>query len=343
MTPLRIPEEMTAVVLNSFPGPEALRVEQRPVPKLGRDEILVKVAASPINPSDLAYLDGNYGFKNQPPVIPGGEASGTVVAVGPGPMGRHFLGKRIACLSQGNGSGMWAEYVVTSAKGGALPLRDSVSLEQGAMSMINPLTACAFLEIAKQGGHQAIVLTAATSSLGQMVNRLSLSKGVQVINVVRRDAQAELLKAQGATIVLNSSEAEFSQQLHEACHQTGAHLAFDAVAGPMTRQLLDALPEHSKVTLFSCLSQEAPQAGPDHLIFEDKAINGFWLGPWIHNMNPIAILMLWRRAQKLVPTKLKSTIRARHPFQEAKQAVQDYLGQMTGGKILLRPNHQEST
>ncbi|MGD9093919.1 MAG: zinc-binding dehydrogenase, partial [Anaerolineales bacterium] len=242
------------------------------------------------------------------------------------------------CLSQGKGSGMWAEYVVTSAKGGALPLHDSVSLEQGAMSMINPLTAVAFLEIAKQAGHKIIVLTAAASALGQMVNRLARSEGVQVINVVRRDAQVELLKEQGATIVLNSSEADFDQQLHDACHQAEAHLAFDAVAGPMTLQLLDALPEHSKVTVYSCLSYEAAQAGADHLIFEDKAVDGFWMGPWINKRNLIQILMLWRRAQKLMATELKSEVRARYPFQEAKVAVQEYLSQMTGGKILLIPD-----
>ena len=340
MTQLRVPDEMTAVILDSFTGPDALRVEQRPVPRPDKDEVLVKVAASPINPSDLAYLEGNYGFKNQPPVVPGGEGSGTVVAVGPGMAGRYFLGKRVACLSQGSGSGMWAEYVVTSAKGGALPLHDAVSLEQGAMSMVNPLTACAFLEIAKEGGHQAIVLTAAASALGQMVNRLARSKGIQVINVVRRDAQVQLLKEQGATVVLNSGEANFDQQLHDACHQADAHLGFDAVAGPMTRRLLDALPEHSKVTVYSCLSYEAPQVGPDHLIFEDKAVNGFWLGPWINNMNLLQILMLWRRAQKLMAVELNSEIRAQYPFQEAKKAVQDYLSQMTGGKILLKPKQK---
>ena len=147
---------------------------------------VVDGAASPINPSDLATLDGEYGFKNPPPIVPGGEGSGKVVAVGPGPMGRYFLGKRVACLSQGKGSGMWAD---------------------------------------------------------------------------------------------------FDQQLHDACHQADAHLAFDAVAGSMTLQLLDALPEHSKVTVYRCLSYEAAQAGADHLIFEDKAVDGFWMGPWINNMN----------------------------------------------------------
>jgi NADPH:quinone reductase-like Zn-dependent oxidoreductase len=173
-----------------------------------------------------------------------------------------------------------------------------------------------------------------------MVNRLCRSEGIQVINVVRRDAQVKLLQEQGATIVLNSSEADFDQQLYDACHQADAHLAFDALAGPMTRQLLKALPEHSKVIVYSSLSFEAAKVGADNLIFEDKSIDGFWLGPWISNKNLIQILMLWRRAQKLMATDLRSNIRARYPLQEAKNAVQDYLGHMTGGKILLSPNGQ---
>ena len=87
------------------------------------------------------------------------------------------------------------------------------------------------------------------------------------------------------------------------------------------------------------LSYKVPQAGPDHLIFEGKSVDGFWLGPWITEKNLIQIMMMWRREQRLMGTELKSEIRARYPLQEAQKAVQDYLGQMTGGKILLRPNH----
>lgn len=338
MAQTRVPDQMTAVVLDSYSGVEGLRVEQRPVPRPGVNEVLVRVAASPINPSDLAFLEGRYGFESPPPVVPGFEGSGTVVAVGAGMMGRYLLGKRVACLHQGKGDGVWAEYVVTGTKGGALPLHQSVSLEQGAMSAVNPLTAMAFLEIAKKGGHKAIVQTAAASALGQMVIRLAQSEGVQVINVVRREAQVEFLKQQGATIVLNSSEADFAQRLHDACQQHKPHLALDAVAGPLTLQLLEALPPHSKVTVYGGLSYEPAQASPGQLIFEDKAVDGFWLGPWLAQKNPIQMLTLWRRAQKLLATGLKSEIRAQYPFQEAKQAVQQYQSQMTGGKILLRPN-----
>lgn len=343
MRPAQIPDRMTAAVLDAYAGPEALRVEQRPVPVPGQDEVLVKVAASPINPSDLAFLHGKYGFDLPPPVVPGGEGAGEVVAVGPGAMARYFQGKRVACLSRGERDGTWAEYVVVSTKGGVFPLNDEVGLEQGAMSVINPLTASAMLEIAKDGGHEAIVLTAAAGALGQMVNRLGRSEEVQVINVVRREAQVELLKAQGATVVLNSSDPDFDAQLQDACRQHDAHLAFDAVAGPMTAQLLKALPENSTVTVYSCLSREAPRTDTDAIVFGGRSVTGFWLGPWLgSNKNLLQLLMLWRRAQKLIATDLKSDVRARYPLQEARKAVEEYSRRMTGGKILLTPGETES-
>ncbi|WP_273565682.1 alcohol dehydrogenase catalytic domain-containing protein [Maribacter halichondriae] len=327
---------MTVAVLNSYSGADALSIEQRPVPKPGKNEVLVKVAFSPLNPSDLATLEGHYGFKNPTPIVPGGEGSGEVVAAGPGMMASYFNGKRVACAGWGTGGGVWSEYVVKSVKGGVLPLNKSLPLEQGAMSIINPQTASSFIAIAKEGGHKAIALTAAASSLGQMVNKLGRSEGVQIINVVRREAQVDFLKAQGAEIVLNSSEAGFEQELHDACHQNNTHLAFDAVAGPLTGKLLKAMPENSKVTVFSALSREAIQASPGLMIFENKAIDSFWLGPYISNQSVLKTMRLWKRAQKQIPNHLKSNIRKIYPLHEVKEAIRDYRSQMTGGKILLR-------
>ncbi len=332
------PDQMNAVVLHAYEGSEGLRVEQIPTPKPGKDEVLVKVAASPINPSDLAVLRGRYGFNPELPFVPGGEGSGTVVAVGPGAMGRYFDGGRVACLWGGKQGGAWAQYMVASVKGGVLPLHESVSLEQGATSVINPLTASAFIELAKKGDHDAIVLTAAASSLGRMVNRLALGEGINVINVVRRDAQVELLRSQGASIALNSTEADFDAALREACHQHDAHLAFDAVAGDMTSRLLRAMPSPGKVTVYSALSFEAPKIAPDQLIFEGKSVDGFWLGPYIAGKNLLQTMLMWRRAQKLLGTDLKSEIRANVSLAEAPSAVEDYIRQMTSGKVLLRPN-----
>ena len=338
MTPARIPNEMTAAVLHAYEGPSGLRVERRPVPSPGRDEVLVKVAACPINPSDLAVLHGRYGFRPDPPFVPGGEGSGTVVAAGPGPMSRYFQGARVACLWDGKRDGVWAQYVVASAKGGVLPLRDEVSLEQGATSAINPLTASAFIEIAKKGGHEVIVLSAGASSVGRMINRLAPGEGIEVINVVRRKAQVELLREQGASIVLDSSDADFDEALRDVCHRHDARLALDPVAGEMTARLLRALPSRGKVIVFGALSFKAAQVPPDQLIFESKSVDGFWLGPYIASKNLVQTMLMWRRAQKLLSTDLRSDIRASYPLEDVAKAVEAYVSQMTGGKLLLRPN-----
>jgi NADPH:quinone reductase-like Zn-dependent oxidoreductase len=91
-----VPEEMNAVVLDAYDGPASLRVARRAVPKPGPGQVLVKIAASPMNPSDIAFIHGNYGFRSPPPVVPGQEGAGTVVAAGEGVIGRYFLGKRVA-------------------------------------------------------------------------------------------------------------------------------------------------------------------------------------------------------------------------------------------------------
>ena len=333
MTNSQIPDQMTAVVLDAYTGIDALRVEQRSVPKLGPNQVLVKVAATPINPSDLAFLEGNYAFKKKTPVVPGFEGSGTVVAAGSGMMGRYLLGKRVACIA-GDGDGVWAEYVLTNTTL-ALPLASSVNMEEGAMSAVNPLTAMAFLEIAKAGRHKAIVHTAAASALGQMVNRIFKNAGIQVINVVRREEQVNMLKEIGAEIIMNSSSENFTEALEDICHQHQARLAFDAIAGMSTMQVLSAMPRHSQVMVYGGLSFEASQADPGDLIFKSKSINGFWLTSWLAKKNPLQSLVLWQRAQKLITTDLKSEVRERYPLSDAKKAIATYQNQMTGGKILL--------
>lgn len=337
MVPTSLPAEMTAVILDDYHGPDALRVERRPVPRPGPGEVLVKVAAAAINPSDLSFLDGQYGFKKPPPVVPGFEGAGTVVASGGGLIGRWLMGKRVACVSQRQGDGVWAEYVAVSANF-ALPLAGDVSLEQGSMSVVNPLTAVALIDQARHSNHQAVVNTAAAGALGQMIDRLGRDAGLVVINTVRREAQVALLKERGAKIVLNSSNRNFAQQLHDACHEHKARLAFDAIAGKTTLRLLDAMPRHSKVTIYGGLSEQPAQILPGHAIFRDQSVDGFWLSSWLGKKNIVQLLLLWRKAQKQLGSTLKTDVRARYPLADAPQAVRDYASQMTGGKVLITPS-----
>ena len=205
-----IPDTMQAVVLHAYDGaPDSLRVETRPVPRPQRGQVLVKMTAAPINPSDLMFLKGLYGVRKPLPVVPGWEGAGRVVATGDDWLSRLLLGKRVACGAPNQHDGTWAEYMLT-ASARCVPLIDSIDDEAGAMLIVNPLTAWALMDTARRGGHRAFVQTAAASALGRMLLRLSLHFGVEGVHIVRREEQAELLRSLGARHVLNS-EAEILQ------------------------------------------------------------------------------------------------------------------------------------
>ncbi|MGH2501996.1 MAG: zinc-binding dehydrogenase, partial [Ktedonobacterales bacterium] len=285
-----IPKTMRALVLHAYEADSfaSLTIEERPTPRPGPGEALVRMAASPINPSDLASLQGLYGVRKPLPMVPGIEGSGTVVAIGPGFLARRLLGKRVACAA-GAGDGAWAEYIVAPATQ-CSPLPASVSDEQGAMRIVNPYTAWAHLGMARQASNRVIIQTAAASALGQMVNKLARLRGVTVINVVRRDAQVETLRALGVAHILNSEAPDFDERLRALSHQLGARLAFDAVAGAMTAQLLAALPPEGRVIVYGGLAGEQISLNPGDLIFNQRRVEGFYLSRWIAHQNPLALL-----------------------------------------------------
>jgi len=123
-----------------------------------------------------------------------------------------------------------------------LPLNDDVSAEEGASCFVNPMTALGFVETAKLEGHKAIVHAAAASNLGQMLNRICLEDGIPLVNIVRSDEQVALLKHQGADMVINASDTDFSAQLRAALESTGATVAFDPIGGgPLSNSILSAM------------------------------------------------------------------------------------------------------
>src|SRR5215813_11388080 len=328
MTPL--PTTMRAVQLQDYNGkPDSLRVAEVPAPRPGSGEVLVKVFASPVNPSDLLFIRGLYGFKKPLPAVPGFEGSGTVVEAGPGLMSRFLKGRRIACAAADPKvtGGMWAEYVVTPAQF-CVPLRKNVDLEQGSALLINPMTAWGLIHEARRGRHRAVVQTAAASALGRMIVRLGKRFSIPVINVVRRGEQVELLREQGAEYVVNSSEPEFDTRLRELCHQLGASIGFDAVAGEMSARVLRAQPQGSRLLVYGALSLQASQADPASLIFERKRLEGFWLTAWLRSRTLLGQLRLARQIQELLPSDLKTDFQAKVPLQEAGRALQQYAANM---------------
>ncbi len=333
---------MRAVQLSAYDGtPESISVATIPVPRPGPGEVLVRMHAAPINPSDLMFVRGLYGFAKPLPATPGFEGSGTVTETGSGFMAKMLKGKRVACAAADASikGGTWAEYLVTSAKT-CIPLSKNVDLEQAAMMLVNPLTAWALVDIARSGGHKAAVQTAAASALGRMILRLGLRFNFPIIHVVRRAEQVELLKKMGATHVVNSNEADFEAKLKELCHQLDATIGFDAVAGIMSAQVMRAQPRKSRLLVYGALSIEAAQADPGSLIFEEKHLEGFWLSAWLRRKNLISQMRIARRVQDLLSTDLKSEVQARLPLEEARRGLAEYAEHMTAGKVLFIPNQK---
>jgi NADPH:quinone reductase-like Zn-dependent oxidoreductase len=336
-----IPTTMRAVELRAYDGKlESLALVEKPVPAPGPGQVLVRVAAAPINPSDLMFVRGLYGFKKELPVVPGFEGSGTVVAGGGGLLARLLEGRRVACAAASPDirDGTWAEYVVTPARL-SVPLRRDVDLEQAAMMLVNPLSAWALLDIARRAGHRAVVQTAAASALGRMVIRLGHRFAVTVLNIVRRPEQVEQLRALGAAAdrVLNSTDSDFDRRLKESCGRFGTTLGFDAVGGELTACLLKAMPPHSRILVYGALSQEACRVDPSSLIFEGKRVEGFWLSQWLRDRSLIGQLRLARQVQRLLPTEFKSDVQARFPLSAVAEALNRYTTNMSAGKVLLMP------
>lgn len=341
-----IPEKMKALQLDQYhqdvkDAIRGLHVVSRPTPKPGPGQVLVRIEASPCNPSDLLLLQGLYGTKKTLPTIPGWEGAGTVVAHGGGIYGRWLMGKRVACAVQSDVDGIWAQYCVVEAKT-CIPLQNNVSIEQGSTLIINPLTAVGMVEAAVKGKHHAIIQTAAASQVGRMVIKLAQMEGIPVINIVRREDQISLLKSLGAKHVLDSTKENFKTELKNEAAKLHATIAFDAVAGEMTGLLLSAMPHSSEVLVYGSLSlTPCNEISPLGLIFQQKLLKGFWLTGWIAQKSIFGIYQASSKVQKLMGDgSFRTAIRDQVSLEEAPEALLEYQKEMTAGKIIIHPQKQ---
>jgi NADPH:quinone reductase-like Zn-dependent oxidoreductase len=235
-------------------GELEISLQDVPTPEPADDEIVVRVDATPINPSDFGLLVGAAdmttarasGGKESPVVtakVPeaamkamagrldqsmpvGNEGAGTVVATGSSAAAKALMGEMVAMI----GGAMYAQYRCLKAKD-VLVLPSGTTAAEGASCFVNPLTALGMTETMRREGHKALVHTAAASNLGQMLNRICLKDGIGLVNIVRSAGQMDILREIGAKHVVDSTAATFTADLTNALVETGATVAFDAIGG----------------------------------------------------------------------------------------------------------------
>jgi NADPH2:quinone reductase len=355
-----------------------LSLVESDMPEPGPDEVIVRVEATPLNPSDLALLLGpadistaSAGGTPQRPVVTaeipamftkmvtarmgqslpvGNEGAGTVIAAGSSDAAQALLGKTVGMA----GGEMYARYRCMKAMM-CLELPEGTSAAQGASCFVNPMTVLGMVETMRAEGHSALVHTAAASNLGQMLNRLCQEEEIDLVNIVRKTEQEEILKNLGAKYICNSSSASFKKDLVAALSATGATLAFDATGGGrLATTILSCMETVAAVSM-----SEYNRYGSD--VYKQVYVYGFldrspttlsinygfsWgVGGWLltHFLQKAGIQkMMELRAR--VAAGLKTTFASHYSSEISLLETLDipviatYARQATGEKFLIRPH-----
>ena len=324
---------MQSVRFDTFGDPaEVLRVEEVEKPAAGAGEVLLKMRARPINPSDLLTVQGLYGSLPALPATPGLEGMGEVAEVGEGVKGLR-AGQRVIPLGV---AGTWAEFVVVPAER-VIPVPDSVSDQTAAQFVVNPLTAWIMTveELALQPG-EWLLQTAAGSTLGRVVLQIAKRRGFKTINVVRRREQGEELKALGADEVVCTDEEDLVERVNEINGKAGLLKAIDAVGGETGGAVVRALGRGGVLLVYGLLSGQPIPLDSGRMIFTSSTVRGFWLGEWMRSAAPdrqrtVTGEMLRAMAtQEIVPP-----VEAEYPLTEVLAAVAHSVRPGRSGKVLL--------
>jgi len=359
-------------------GEMELSVVTTSIPKPEADEIIVRIDAAPINPSDLGLLLANAdwshaklsGTARHPvvttPITPnavqamaaridipmpvGNEGAGVVIEGGPSPAAQALVGKTVAVL----GGAMYSQYRCVKLNQ-CLVLPEGASAAEGASSFVNPLTALGMIGTMRREGHKALVHTAAASNLGQMLNRLCLADRVGLVNIVRSQAQEDILKTAGAVHVCRTDSATFLKDLTEALATTGATIGFDAIGGgPLAGQILGCMEAavnrsatvysrygsttHKQIYLYGSLDMGPAVLNRNYGMA--WGIGGWLLTPYIEKIGPLAFQELKERVARDLKTTFASHYSKEISLAEALQPdiIAAYSKRATGQKYLINPN-----
>ena len=330
---------MKAIVFER-PGEPSQVLETRDIPIMepGQNQVRVRMLASPINPSDLLAVRGNYGRHASLPTTPGFEGVGVIDAVGPGlfKLVRGLrVGRRVGVL-QGT-SGAWRESVIVPARY-AVPIPSDIATEHAAAFFVNPATVVAMvLRVLRVRKGDWLLQTAAASALGKMVIRLGKHEGFRTINLVRRPDQVESLRRLGADEVIATNQEPVADRVAAITGGRGVPFALDAVGGAMGLSAVRSLGSLGRLLVYGVLSGEPIPVDPRELISGQKRVEGFWLAEWAPAQSALGMLKLFREVFALMRAGVLITeVAASYPLDDIQTAVRAAEKPGRTGKILLR-------
>lgn len=370
---------MTGLELRSLAtsdGQLRLSLEEVTLDAPGPDEVVVRVEATPINPSDLGLLLGPAdvstiraeGTPERPVLVAdipqqrlagiqarldqsmpvGNEGAGTVIEAGSNV--RHLLNKKVAM----SGGAMYTQLRKLRARD-CIVLPDDATAADGASAFVNPLTALGFTETMRAEGHKAIVHTAAASNLGQMLNRICLKDGIPLVNIVRSEAQAAILRDIGARYIVDSTSPDFQAELTEAVAATGATLGFDAIGGgKLASQILRAM-ETAASRSMSSYSRYGSDTFKQVYIYGSLdtsptvihrtfgfawSVGGWLLTPFLQKAGPEVVARMRQRVVDELKTTFASHYTATISLRDAlkPEILAAYERKATGEKYLIDPS-----
>ncbi|HXD87409.1 MAG TPA: zinc-dependent alcohol dehydrogenase family protein [Urbifossiella sp.] len=326
---------MQAVVFDRYGPPgEVLQVRETAQPVPGRGEVLVRMIASPINPSDVMFVEGRYTMAAQLPATPGFEGVGIVERSGGGILGRLRRGKRVAVIHDQRGS--WAEYTVTKSRL-VVPVPEAIPDEQAAAFFVNPATAIAMTrDVLRIPPGEWLLQSAAGGELGKMIIRLGQRFGFRTMNVVRRREQVEELKKLGADQVLVEADGPVDEQVKRLTNGNGVRFAIDPVGGATGSGVIASLGAGGRCLLYGSLTDEPLSVHPRRLISAAIRIEGFWLGQWAKQQSIPRMLRLFKQVRGMMTDgTLTSHIAAKYPLSQVREAVAHAVAPGKGGKVIL--------
>ena len=359
-------------------GEMELSLVSTSIPKPQADEVIVRIEAAPINPSDLGLLLANADWTQakvsgsaEEPVVTtpistnalqamaarldismpvGNEGAGRVIEAGSSEAAQALTGKTVAVL----GGAMYSQYRCVKVSQ-CLVLPEGVSAADGASCFVNPLTALGMVGTMRREGHKALVHTAAASNLGQMLNRLCLADGIALVNIVRKEEQERVLKAAGAVHVCRTDSSTFLKDLTDALVATGATLAFDAIGGgPLAGQILGCMEAavnrnatvysrygstiHKQAYIYGALDMSPTVLNRNYGMA--WGVGGWLLTPYIEKIGPLAFQELKERVIRELKTTFASHYSKEISLTEALQPdiIAAYSKRATGEKYLINPN-----